>query len=131
MPFLYHAIKISISFISSFFLLLPRIVERTMFGIENGKEKVIERKYSDIKKADAEIKKVKQFNHAELQASARSLGAQSIVLAKNDNSTLPIEIPTSIAVIGAHARFGRALNKVPAPCCCWARTGQLLPPRTP
>jgi beta-glucosidase len=57
--------------------------------------------------AGAEVKKVKQFTDAQLQASARSIGAQSIVLAKNENSTLPIEAPTSIAVVGAHARFGR------------------------
>lgn len=70
-------------------------------------ERLLRLAYRVGKFADAEIKKVKQFNDAELQASARSIGAQSIVLAKNDNSTLPIEIPTSIAVIGAHARFGR------------------------
>ena len=57
--------------------------------------------------ADAESKKAKVFTNAELQAFARSVGSQSIVLAKNDNSTLPIESPTSIAVVGAHARFGR------------------------
>jgi beta-glucosidase len=57
--------------------------------------------------ADAEVKKVKQFTDAQLQASARSIGGQSIVLAKNENSTLPIEAPTSIAVVGGHARFGR------------------------
>ena len=70
-------------------------------------ERLLRLAYRVGKFADAEIKKVKQFNDAELQASARSIGAQSIVLAKNDNSTLPIEIPISIAVIGAHARFGR------------------------
>ena len=57
--------------------------------------------------ADAESKKAKVFTNAELQAFARSVGSQSIVLAKNDNSTLPIESPVSIAVVGAHARFGR------------------------
>ncbi len=57
--------------------------------------------------ADAESKKAKAFTNAELQAFARSVGSQSIVLAKNENSALPIEKKTSIAVIGAHARFGR------------------------
>jgi len=57
--------------------------------------------------ADAESKKAKEFTHAELQTFARSVGSQSIVLAKNENSVLPIEKKTSIAVIGAHARFGR------------------------
>jgi beta-glucosidase len=57
--------------------------------------------------ADAESKKAKEFTHAELQTFARSIGSQSIVLAKNDNSALPIESPVSIAVVGAHARFGR------------------------
>jgi len=57
--------------------------------------------------ADAESKKAKEFTHAELQTFARSVGSQSIVLAKNDNSALPIESPVSIAVVGAHARFGR------------------------
>jgi beta-glucosidase len=57
--------------------------------------------------ADAESKKAKEFTNAELQAFARSVGSQSIVLAKNENSVLPIESPVSIAVVGAHARFGR------------------------
>jgi beta-glucosidase len=57
--------------------------------------------------ADAESKKAKEFTNEELQAFARSVGSQSIVLAKNENSVLPIEKKTSIAVIGAHARFGR------------------------
>ena len=56
---------------------------------------------------DAESKKAKEFTNAELQAFARSVGSQSIVLAKNENSALPIESPVSIAVLGAHARFGR------------------------
>jgi len=56
---------------------------------------------------DAESKKAKEFTNAELQAFARSVGSQSIVLAKNENSALPIESPVSIAVVGAHARFGR------------------------
>jgi beta-glucosidase len=57
--------------------------------------------------ADAETIKSKQFSDEQLQAIARAIGAQSIVLAKNENSTLPIESPISIAVLGAHARFGR------------------------
>lgn len=57
--------------------------------------------------ADTESKKAKAFTNAELQAFARSVGSQSIVLAKNENLVLPIEKKTSIAVIGAHARFGR------------------------
>ncbi len=56
---------------------------------------------------DAESKKAKEFTNAELQAFAQSVGSQSIVLAKNENSALPIESPVSIAVVGAHARFGR------------------------
>jgi beta-glucosidase len=57
--------------------------------------------------ADAESKKAKEFTNAELQAFARYVGSQSIVLVKNENSALPIESSVSIAVVGAHARFGR------------------------
>lgn len=57
--------------------------------------------------AETEVKSAKQFTDAELQAAARSIGAKSIVLAKNLNEALPIEKPTKIAVMGAHARFGR------------------------
>jgi beta-glucosidase len=70
-------------------------------------ERLLRLAYRVGKFADAEIKKVKQFSESELQEIARSIGSGSIVLAKNDDSTLPIEAPTSIAVIGAHARFGR------------------------
>ncbi len=52
-------------------------------------------------------KEFKQFTNSELQAFARHVGSQSIVLAKNENSALPIEKPLKIAVVGAHARFGR------------------------
>ena len=51
--------------------------------------------------------KVKQFTNTELQEIARKISSQSIVLAKNENSVLPLESAKSIAVIGAHARFGR------------------------
>ena len=70
-------------------------------------ERLLRLAYRVGKFADAESKKAKEFTHAELQTFARSVGSQSIVLAKNDNSTLPIESPVSIAVVGAHARFGR------------------------
>jgi beta-glucosidase len=70
-------------------------------------ERLLRLAYRVGKFADAESKKAKEFTNAELQAFARSVGSQSIVLAKNDNSTLPIESPVSIAVVGAHARFGR------------------------
>lgn len=55
----------------------------------------------------AESKEVKKFTNSELQTFARVVGSQSIVLAKNEESVLPIEAPLKIAVIGAHARFGR------------------------
>jgi len=70
-------------------------------------ERLLRLAYRVGKFADAESKKAKEFTHAELQAFARSVGSQSIVLAKNESSVLPIESKTSIAVIGAHARFGR------------------------
>jgi beta-glucosidase len=70
-------------------------------------ERLLRLAYRVGKFADAESKKAKEFTNAELQVFARSVGSQSIVLAKNDNSTLPIESPASIAVVGAHARFGR------------------------
>lgn len=70
-------------------------------------ERLLRLAYRVGKFADAEIKKAKEFTNAELQRFARSVGSQSIVLAKNENSVLPIEKKTSIAVIGAHARFGR------------------------
>ena len=70
-------------------------------------ERLLRLAYRVGKFADAESKKAKEFTNAELQRFARSVGSQSIVLAKNENSVLPIEKKTSIAVIGAHARFGR------------------------
>jgi len=70
-------------------------------------ERLLRLAYRVGKFADAESKKAKQFTDSELQSIARTIGSNSIVLAKNENSTLPIETPTSIAVIGAHARFGR------------------------
>jgi beta-glucosidase len=70
-------------------------------------ERLLRLAYRVGKFADAESKKAKVFTHVELQAFARSVGSQSIVLAKNEKSALPIEKKASIAVIGAHARFGR------------------------
>jgi beta-glucosidase len=76
-------------------------------AINSKVERLLRLAYRVGKFADAESKKAKEFTNAELQAFARSVGSQSIVLAKNDNSTLPIDSPVSIAVVGAHARFGR------------------------
>ena len=76
-------------------------------AINSKVERLLRLAYRVGKFADAESKKAKAFTNAELQAFARSVGSQSIVLAKNENSALPIEKKTSIAVIGAHARFGR------------------------
>ena len=76
-------------------------------AINSKVERLLRLAYRVGKFADAESKKAKEFTNAELQAFARSVGSQSIVLAKNENSVLPIEKKTSIAVIGAHARFGR------------------------
>ncbi len=59
------------------------------------------------KYADAEVKAAKKFTDTQLQEAARAIGAQSIVLARNESSTLPLEKAASIAVIGAHAKFGR------------------------
>ena len=59
------------------------------------------------KLAETTSTKAKQFTNTELQQIARKIGSQSIVLAKNENSVLPLESAKSIAVIGAHARFGR------------------------
>ena len=70
-------------------------------------ERLLRLAYRVGKFADSESKKAKEFTNAEMQAFARSVGSQSIVLAKNENSVLPIEKKTTIAVIGAHARFGR------------------------
>lgn len=70
-------------------------------------ERLLRLAYRVGKFADSESKKAKEFTNTELQAFARSVGSQSIVLAKNKNSALPIEKKTTIAVIGAHARFGR------------------------
>lgn len=91
--------------------------EKLIAAVKNGEvsedainakvERLLRLAYRVGKFAEAEVKKVKHFEDAQLQVVARSIGAQSIVLAKNENSTLPIEAPTSIAVIGAHARFGR------------------------
>ena len=91
--------------------------EKLLAAVKNGEvsedainakvERLLRLAYRVGKFADAEVKKAKAFTNAELQAFARSVGSQSIVLAKNENSALPIEKNTSIAVIGAHARFGR------------------------
>lgn len=70
-------------------------------------ERILRLAYRVGKFADAEVKKAKQFTDLQLQAAARNIGAQSIVLAKNESATLPIDEPTKIAVVGAHARFGR------------------------
>jgi beta-glucosidase len=59
------------------------------------------------KLAETTSTKAKQFTNTELQEIARKIGSQSIVLAKNENLVLPLESAKSIAVIGAHARFGR------------------------
>jgi beta-glucosidase len=59
------------------------------------------------KYADAEVKAAKKFTDTQLQEAARAIGSQTIVLARNENETLPLEKPLSIAVMGAHARFGR------------------------
>lgn len=80
-------------------------------------ERLLRLAYRVGKLADAEIKKVKQFNDSQLQASARAVGSQSIVLAKNINSTLPIETAKSIAVVGAHAKFGRGQGGGSATVC--------------
>lgn len=91
--------------------------EKLLAAVKNGEvsedainakvERLLRLAYRVGKFADAEVKKAKAFTNAELHAFARSVGSQSIVLAKNENSALPIEKKTSIAVIGAHARFGR------------------------
>ncbi len=70
-------------------------------------ERLIRLAYRVGKFAGGSIKKTKEFSDLDLQAFARSVGSQSIVLAKNENSVLPIEKETFIAVIGAHARYGR------------------------
>ena len=70
-------------------------------------ERLLRLAYRVGKFADAEIKSAKKFTDTELQSIARSIGSQSIVLAKNADETLPLEKPARIAVIGAHARFGR------------------------
>lgn len=57
--------------------------------------------------AEAEVQAAKEFTDAELQLAAREIGAQSIVLAKNEDATLPLDKAMKIAVLGAHARFGR------------------------
>jgi beta-glucosidase len=76
-------------------------------AINSKVERLLRLAYRVGKFADSDVKKVKHFDDAQLQAVARSIGAQSIVLAKNENLTLPLEKAISIAVIGAHARFGR------------------------
>ena len=91
--------------------------EKLLTAVKNGEvsEAAIDAKVERIlrlasrvgKYADAEVKAAKQFTEVQLRDAARSIGSQSIVLAKNDNETLPIDKPATIAVIGAHARFGR------------------------
>jgi beta-glucosidase len=70
-------------------------------------ERILRLAYRVGKFADAESKTAKVFTDAQLQSAARRIGAESIVLAKNEKNVLPIEIPMKIAVMGAHARFGR------------------------
>jgi beta-glucosidase len=91
--------------------------EKLLAAVKNGEvaESAINAKVERIlrlasrvgKYAEAEVKTAKQFTDAQLRDVARSIGSQTIVLAKNENETLPIEKPASIAVMGAHARFGR------------------------
>lgn len=76
-------------------------------AIDDKVERLLRLAYRVGKFGDSQSKPVKPYSDSELQSFARSVGSQSIVLAKNNNSTLPIEIPQKIAVIGAHARFGR------------------------
>jgi beta-glucosidase len=91
--------------------------EKLLSAIKSGEvsEAVIDAKVERLlrlasrvgKFASAEVKAAKQFTDAQLREAARSIGSQTIVLAKNENETLPLEKPLSIAVMGAHARFGR------------------------
>lgn len=91
--------------------------EKLLAAVKSGEvsEKAVNSKVERIlllasrvgKLAEEESKKVKQFTNTQLQEIARKIGSQSIVLAKNQNSALPLESAKTIAVVGAHARFGR------------------------
>lgn len=70
-------------------------------------ERILRLAYRVGKFADAEAVAYKKFTDQQLNEAARSIGAESIVLVKNKNQTLPIESAEKIAVMGAHARFGR------------------------
>ena len=77
------------------------------YAIDQKVERFIRLAHRVGKFAAAETKKVKKFTDSEISDAARHIGAQSIVLAKNNKQVLPLEYPTKIAVIGAHAKFGR------------------------
>lgn len=91
--------------------------EKLLAAVKNGEvsegainakvERLLRLAYRVGKFADSESIKIQEFTNTELQSFARSVGSQSIVLAKNENSVLPIEKKSTIAVIGAHARYGR------------------------
>ena len=49
----------------------------------------------------------RKFSDKELINAARNIAAESIVLVKNNHSTLPIESQLKIAIFGEHAKFGR------------------------
>jgi beta-glucosidase len=70
-------------------------------------ERILRLAYRVGKFAEAESKAAKQFTDAQLKKVAREIGADSIVLARNENEVLPLDKPIKIAVTGAHARFGR------------------------
>jgi beta-glucosidase len=70
-------------------------------------ERILRLAYRVGKLADAEMAAYKKFTDQQLNEAARSIGAESIVLVKNENKNLPIESVKQIAVMGAHARFGR------------------------
>jgi beta-glucosidase len=70
-------------------------------------ERILGLAYRVGKFAESEIKAVKEFTDSQLQKVAREIGSQSIVLVKNEKQVLPLEKPLKIAVMGAHARFGR------------------------
>lgn len=70
-------------------------------------ERILRLAYRVGKFAESENKAVKEFTDAQLQKAAREIGSQSIVLVKNEEQVLPLEKPLKIAVMGAHARFGR------------------------
>lgn len=70
-------------------------------------ERILRLAYRVGKLADAEMAAYKKFTDQQLNEVARSIGAESIVLVKNENKNLPLESVKHIAVMGAHARFGR------------------------